>query len=270
MVAQALPAMRATGARAWGLPQQPDGGRGRPVGVLDWELAHLGDDGGPGVAVRQLGASVAAIAGGADSCARVFEGYAAAGGLVDAERVRHWEVMGTLSGASSARRWRMRGSAVTGDVEKNHRPTRLGGRDRSAGVGAAHARALMQDRPTPMNARGRGRVPAEQVVPASAGSFMRAWRNAPTSRAAADGAGAGRPHARRQRWCNCMASSRAMTMQRTACWRAHRQRRVDLVRRPGGVLWQHARRCVDQPSYETMCSLRGPTGLTMDFDLPAD
>jgi len=46
--------------------RQPDGGRGGLVGVLDWELAHLGGpDGRPGLVVRQrVALSAASICGG--------------------------------------------------------------------------------------------------------------------------------------------------------------------------------------------------------------
>jgi aminoglycoside phosphotransferase (APT) family kinase protein len=74
-------------------------GEGGLVGVLDWELAHLGDP------MEDLGwlcvnswrfGSVDWPVGGFGTREDLFEGYAAAGGHVDAQRVRYWEVMGTL------------------------------------------------------------------------------------------------------------------------------------------------------------------------------
>jgi aminoglycoside phosphotransferase (APT) family kinase protein len=67
--------------------------------VLDWELAHLGDP------MEDLGwicvnswrfGNIDQPVGGFGARAEMFEGYEAGGGHVDAERVRFWEVLGTL------------------------------------------------------------------------------------------------------------------------------------------------------------------------------
>jgi aminoglycoside phosphotransferase (APT) family kinase protein len=73
----------------------PDGVRA----VLDWELAHLGDP------MEDLGwicvnswryGEIDKPVGGFGTHEELFAGYEAAGGRVDAERVKFWEVMGTL------------------------------------------------------------------------------------------------------------------------------------------------------------------------------
>ncbi len=73
----------------------PDGVRA----VLDWELAHLGDP------MEDLGwvcvnswrfGEIDKPVGGFGTREELFAGYEAAGGHVDAERVKFWEVMGTL------------------------------------------------------------------------------------------------------------------------------------------------------------------------------
>jgi aminoglycoside phosphotransferase (APT) family kinase protein len=73
----------------------PDGVRA----VLDWELAHLGDP------MEDLGwicvnswrfGEIDRPAGGLGSREELFAGYEAAGRRVDPERVKFWEVMGTL------------------------------------------------------------------------------------------------------------------------------------------------------------------------------
>jgi aminoglycoside phosphotransferase (APT) family kinase protein len=73
----------------------PDGLRA----VLDWELAHTGDP------MEDLGwicvnswrfGEIDKPVGGFGSREELFAGYEAAGGRVDAERVKFWEVMGTL------------------------------------------------------------------------------------------------------------------------------------------------------------------------------
>ncbi|MGP9811747.1 phosphotransferase family protein [Rhodopseudomonas sp. NSM] len=73
----------------------PDGVRA----VLDWELAHLGDP------MEDLGwicvnswrfGEIDRPVGGLGSREEMFAGYEAAGGHVDAARVKFWEVMGTL------------------------------------------------------------------------------------------------------------------------------------------------------------------------------
>lgn len=67
--------------------------------VLDWELAHFGDP------MEDLGwlcvnswrfGQIDLPVGGFGTREQLFEGYAEAGGRVDAERVRYWEVLGTL------------------------------------------------------------------------------------------------------------------------------------------------------------------------------
>jgi len=69
------------------------------VGVLDWELAHLGDPmedlGWICVNAWRFGAGELPV-GGFGTRDDLFAGYEAAGGRVDAQRVRHWEVLGTL------------------------------------------------------------------------------------------------------------------------------------------------------------------------------
>lgn len=67
--------------------------------VLDWELAHFGDP------MEDLGwicvnswrfGAIDKPVGGFGSREEMFAGYEAAGGRVDAVRVKYWEVMGTL------------------------------------------------------------------------------------------------------------------------------------------------------------------------------
>jgi aminoglycoside phosphotransferase (APT) family kinase protein len=67
--------------------------------VLDWELAHRGDP------MEDLGwicvnswrfGEIDKPVGGLGSREEMFEGYEAAGGRVDPDRVKFWEVMGTL------------------------------------------------------------------------------------------------------------------------------------------------------------------------------
>jgi aminoglycoside phosphotransferase (APT) family kinase protein len=69
------------------------------VGVLDWELAHLGDPmedlGWLCVNAWRFGRCDLPV-GGFGTREDLFEGYAAAGGDVDASRVHYWEVLGTL------------------------------------------------------------------------------------------------------------------------------------------------------------------------------
>ena len=69
------------------------------AGVLDWELAHFGDP------MEDLGwlcvnawrfGNIALPVGGFGTREDLFAGYRAAGGTVDEERVRFWEVFGTL------------------------------------------------------------------------------------------------------------------------------------------------------------------------------
>jgi len=69
------------------------------VGVLDWELAHLGDPmedlGWLCVNTWRFGCSEHPV-GGFGTREDLFAGYAAAGGRVDAQRVHYWQAMGTL------------------------------------------------------------------------------------------------------------------------------------------------------------------------------
>ena len=69
------------------------------VGVLDWELAHLGDPmedlGWLCVNAWRFGCSERPV-GGFGTREDLFAGYQAAGGRVDAARVHWWEVLGTL------------------------------------------------------------------------------------------------------------------------------------------------------------------------------
>ena len=69
------------------------------VGVLDWELAHLGDPmedlGWLCVNAWRFGCSELPV-GGFGKHEDLFAGYEAAGGHVDAERVHYWQVLGTL------------------------------------------------------------------------------------------------------------------------------------------------------------------------------
>jgi aminoglycoside phosphotransferase (APT) family kinase protein len=67
--------------------------------VLDWELAHFGDP------MEDLGwicvnswrfGEIDKPVGGFGTREELFAGYEAAGRRVDAERVKFWEVMGTL------------------------------------------------------------------------------------------------------------------------------------------------------------------------------
>jgi aminoglycoside phosphotransferase (APT) family kinase protein len=67
--------------------------------VLDWELAHLGDPmedlGWLCVNSWRFGRHELPV-GGFGTREQLFAGYAEGGGRVDAERVRYWEVLGTL------------------------------------------------------------------------------------------------------------------------------------------------------------------------------
>jgi aminoglycoside phosphotransferase (APT) family kinase protein len=69
------------------------------VGVLDWELAHLGDPmedlGWLCVNTWRFGCTELPV-GGFGTRADLFAGYAEAGGRVDAQRVFWWQVLGTL------------------------------------------------------------------------------------------------------------------------------------------------------------------------------
>jgi aminoglycoside phosphotransferase (APT) family kinase protein len=73
----------------------PDGVRA----VLDWELAHCGDPmedlGWVCVSSWRFG-EIDKPVGGLGSREEMFAGYQEAGGTVDADRVKFWEVMGTL------------------------------------------------------------------------------------------------------------------------------------------------------------------------------
>lgn len=74
----------------------PDGLRG----VLDWELAHLGDPmedlGWICVRSWRFGAGKALPVGGFGTREELCAGYAEAGGRLDAARLRWWEMLGTL------------------------------------------------------------------------------------------------------------------------------------------------------------------------------
>lgn len=69
------------------------------VGVLDWELAHIGDPmedlGWLCVNSWRFGCNDLPV-GGFGTREDLFAGYAAAGGQVDVPRVHYWEVLGTL------------------------------------------------------------------------------------------------------------------------------------------------------------------------------
>lgn len=69
-------------------------------GVLDWELAHIGDPmedlGWLCVNAWRFGAGPALPVGGFGALEQLFEGYRAGGGALARERVRWWQVMGTL------------------------------------------------------------------------------------------------------------------------------------------------------------------------------
>jgi aminoglycoside phosphotransferase (APT) family kinase protein len=92
------------------------------VGVLDWELAHLGDPmedlGWLCVNAWRFGCSERPV-GGFGTRDDLFAGYQAAGGRVDAERVHYWELLGTLKWGivceAMAQAWL---SGVERDVEK--------------------------------------------------------------------------------------------------------------------------------------------------------
>jgi aminoglycoside phosphotransferase (APT) family kinase protein len=92
------------------------------VGVLDWELAHLGDPmedlGWLCVNAWRFGCSERPV-GGFGTREDLFAGYQAAGGRVDAERVHYWELLGTLKWGivceAMAHAWL---SGVERDVEK--------------------------------------------------------------------------------------------------------------------------------------------------------
>jgi aminoglycoside phosphotransferase (APT) family kinase protein len=72
---------------------------GALVGVLDWELAHLGDPmadlGWLGVNSWRFGHHQRPV-GGFGHWAQLFDGYRSAGGRVDEARVRWWQVLGSL------------------------------------------------------------------------------------------------------------------------------------------------------------------------------
>ncbi len=72
---------------------------GALVGVLDWELAHLGDAmadlGWLAVASWRFGHGERPVGGFADWPA-LFDGYRAGGGQVDVARLQWWQVLGTL------------------------------------------------------------------------------------------------------------------------------------------------------------------------------
>ena len=76
---------------------QADGGA--LVGVLDWELAHLGDPmadlGWLGTNSWRFGQHQRPV-GGFGQWAELFDGYRSAGGTLDEARVRWWQVLGSL------------------------------------------------------------------------------------------------------------------------------------------------------------------------------
>ncbi len=82
-----------------GLQADQQVGGGALVGVLDWELAYLGDPmadlGWLGVNAWRFGQPGRAV-GGFGQWDELFDGYRTAGGQVDAARVRWWQVLGTL------------------------------------------------------------------------------------------------------------------------------------------------------------------------------
>jgi len=76
-----------------------DADGGALVGVLDWELAHLGDPmadlGWLGVNSWRYGRHQRPV-GGFGHWAQLFDGYRSAGGTVDEARVHWWQVLGSL------------------------------------------------------------------------------------------------------------------------------------------------------------------------------
>ena len=116
----------------------PDGVRA----VLDWELAHIGDP------MEDLGwicvnswrfGEIDKPVGGFGSREELFAGYEAAGRRVDPERVKFWEVMGTL-------RWgvmccgmmqRFRIGPEHSDGARDDRAAFVGDRDRSVAAAGA-------------------------------------------------------------------------------------------------------------------------------------
>lgn len=78
---------------------QSDHGAGRLVGVLDWELAHLGDPmadlGWLGLMPWRFGQAGRPV-GGFGDWAALLAGYAEAGGQADVQRLYWWQVLGTL------------------------------------------------------------------------------------------------------------------------------------------------------------------------------
>ncbi len=72
---------------------------GQLVGVLDWELAHLGDPmadlGWLGINSWRFGRHQRPV-GGFGHWAQLFDGYRSAGGTVDEARVHWWQVLGSL------------------------------------------------------------------------------------------------------------------------------------------------------------------------------
>ena len=131
---------------------------GSLVGVLDWELAHLGDPmadlGWLGVNSWRYGRHQRPV-GGFGHWAQLFDGYRSAGGTVDDARVHWWQVLGSLRWGviceSMGHAWPQRCRA--GDGEGGHRPPCVRSRDRPAGTAAAafhtHPGLSMHDQPNP-------------------------------------------------------------------------------------------------------------------------
>ena len=116
----------------------PDGVRA----VLDWELAHLGDP------MEDLGwvcvnswrfGEIDKPVGGFGTREELFAGYEAAGRRADPERVKFWEVMGTLRWGvmccGMMQRFRQRPRAFDGT--RHDRTALVGDRDRSVAVARA-------------------------------------------------------------------------------------------------------------------------------------
>ncbi len=97
--ADAVPALVHGDFRNGNLMADLDAEGGALVGVLDWELAHLGDPmadlGWLGVNSWRFGRHQRPV-GGFGHWEQLFDGYRSAGGLVDEARVRWWQVLGSL------------------------------------------------------------------------------------------------------------------------------------------------------------------------------
>lgn len=95
----AVPALVHGDFRNGNLMVDLDADGGQLVGVLDWELAHLGDPmadlGWLGVNSWRYGRHQRPV-GGFGHWAQLFDGYRNAGGTVDEARVHWWQVLGSL------------------------------------------------------------------------------------------------------------------------------------------------------------------------------